>query len=679
MSKDGLLGTNWHCADPCVARIQARAVKGFGPDHPHSRIKETGYVAADFDEELICPGGEALVTTAITNVSDRFSDLLEDPRLNPQELAERTRRRKEAIRGECMEGRDDVVCQVKFMNNEPQPFYLFEYHKFTEVRLVWAVPNIIGGFGGNTDNWEYPRHSGDFAFLRVYQDGKPFRPEYFVPASTAGVKPGDPQFILGFPGKTERNISSYAVDFMDRVDLRYRHRVYGALTGTIEAMYDPPKNSPYGSSWLYLENYFENFKRKADMIRELGIVDEKQKLERRKAPDSADLRRIQTIYAEAAVYHPTRFLLDFMASRRSPAKSFLSAAYIWEWSTQPEADAERSDERFKSWRRNRLLATLDSADDITTWEGEQALMATYFELADALPVRIEAFDALKVRTQQHVADCFQDPETVPLSCGGLYRMTVYEQMADLLFEGTRLAARDDSPEERIRARLRRQEMFGMSPGELVETGDAMLLVAKQVVEQLHEMKSDWELAAPYEYELEFLHHRVALQVGYDTPDANATIRFTLSRVQDEYAPIYKEGTFPYSTTLSTLVGRDRFLPEGAEEYEEFLVPDPVKAAQRNLAGLKEKFFYDEGLGDVPVNFITNHTITGGNSGSGVFDADGKIVGFAFDGTPESILSDVRLHPSSRTIIVDIRYPGFLGTEVFPDAKRVLKEIGLPAE
>jgi hypothetical protein len=256
-------------------------------------------------------------------------------------------------------------------------------------------------------------------------------------------------------------------------------------------------------------------------------------------------------------------------------------------------------------------------------------------------------------------------------------MTLYQQMAEVLYEGTGLAARDDSPGERARARQRRRDMFEMSPAELVETGDTLLLVAKNLREQLHEMEGDWEQAAPYEYELDLLHHRVALAVGYDTPDANSTIRFTLSRVQDEYAPIYKEGTYPYSTTLTTMIGRDRFLPESAEDYEEFLVPDPVKAAQGRLSGFEGKFFYDEGLGDIPVNFITNHTITGGNSGSGVFDSQGKIVGFAFDGTPESILSDVDLHPNSRTIIVDIRYPGFLGNVIFPDAKRVLREIGLP--
>ncbi len=677
MSKDGLLGTNWHCVDSCVVKIQARSRAENGPDHPLSRIQETGYVAEDYSQELRCDGKEVLITTGIENVSSRFADLEKEKSGNPQDRLERVRARKEEIREECMQGKEDTICKVVFMNNEKRPYYLYTYKRITDVRVVWVVPNIIGMFGGMTDNWEYPRHCGDFAFLRVYDDGEPYHPEHFVPASSKGIRPGDPQFILGFPGSTERNITSFAAEFMEKLSLRYQHHVYGVLTEQIEALYPVPKDSPYGASWMYLENYLENYNRKADMIRDLGIVEKKRKAEKRKTPRSDALGRIETIYHDAAEFYPTLYLLDFMSNRRTPAKSLLAAADIWNWSTQPADDKDRSADRFKSWRKNRLLAGIEGVDDITTLEGEKALLARYFELADALPVRIDAIDELREKTLARQEARSSDLEDEFSEYGKFCQMTIYQQMAELLLSGTEMIARDDSAGERDRARNLRKKMFGMSPGELISTGDGYLLLAKGLVEQLQSMKSDWETAAAYTYELESVNHRQNLLMGYETPDANSTIRFTASRVQEDYRPIYKEGIFRYTTTLTSLVERDRFLPESAEEYREFLVPEGIKEAFGRLSTFPGKFFFDPELGDVPVNFITQHVITGGNSGSGVFNADGEIVGFAFDGTPESILSDLDIHPNARTIIRDIRYTGFLGNEVFPEAKRILRELGLP--
>lgn len=677
MSSNGILGTNWHCARACAAKIQAKAQKEEGIKHPYANLTATGYIAKNRSEELKCEGGHAKVPLGIKNISARFKDIEENKNLKPKELAEKRRKRKERIREECRGGKKNIVCDVVFMNSEKNPYFLFKYKKFEDVRLVWIPPDIIGGFGGLTDNWEYPRYCGDFAFLRVYENGKPYKPKKFVEASSKGLRPGDPQFIVGFPGSTERNISSHAAKFMQKLALPYQHHVYGALLEGIEALGPNPKQGPYGSKWFYLENYYENFKRKSNLMKSLKVIRKKQALEIRKGISGRALKKIERIFDQRYGYYPTQYLLHRMLGEGSPARSLTVAAYLWQWSTQPSEDRERKKDVFKSWNRNHIETLIKTADDQITLKGEKALLAVYFKLADALPVRIRSIDDLKTKTIRYFSTCHADAKVGSLSNLSLCHKTVYEQMAEVLFQGTEILARNSKTRERRRAREVRMKMFSMWPKELVDTQDSLILFAKRLVEESGALDSDWEYGAPRRFVLGDLRHEQNLLIGHKTPDANSTVRFTESTVQVDYKPIYKKGTFGYETGLSGMVARDRFLPKDHEEYSEFLVPDALKQAKEKLSSFGKRYFYDQNLKDVPINFITQHLITGGNSGSGVFNAEGELVGFAFDGTPESILSDVALHPQSRTIAVDVRYAGFLGEEIYPTANWILKEIGLP--
>lgn len=657
MSDQGIIGTNYHCAQGCVAGIVRRTIndESKGSDHPHAKIAETGFIAEDFEEEISCSGHFVKVLSDITNVSSQFSDLMNAEDMDPFDKAEAIRRREETIREECRGGREDIVCDVSFMNNDPEPFYLYTFKKINDVRLVWAPPLVLGQFGGNTDNWEYPRHTADFSFLRVYdEDGTPYKPTHFAKASKQGIAPDDAQFILGFPGSTQRNITSHAAQFLQTVIFPYGHEYLKTFTDVIEERYGAnPKDSPYGRAWDRMENYVENYDRKWRMMEAADVVAVKAQRETILKDDDG-FTRIATIYGDADRYYRKLSLLGRMTTRSSASVSLGAASYVWQWITQPPENIDREDERFKTWNEPQLRSFLETADNFMTYEDEKVMLATFFEMSGRLNTPIRALEDLRQKQGDSLS------------------------MAEAVLSGTKIVARQDTADERARASKLRMEMLEMTPEEVEATGDTLILLAKALVEERLAMRKDPAVAQPYVYELPYLNHALNVQMRYKAPDANSTLRASFSTVQHDYKPIDEEDvTHPFATTLTSMVERGHSIGEEHPEHSLFSVPDAIEEAQKAKGSYSEWFFYDGALQDVPVNFITRHVLTGGSSGSAAYNNDGEVVGFAFDGTPESILSDVWLHDQSRAILVDIRFVGFLGNVIYPEARRVLEEVGLP--
>ncbi|MFH1261983.1 MAG: S46 family peptidase [Pseudomonadota bacterium] len=333
---------------------------------------------------------------------------------------------------------------------------------------------------------------------------------------------------------------------------------------------------------------------------------------------------------------------------------------MYQWSTQPPDDKDRGDERFKSWNKANIESQIRKSDNYGTLEGEKVLMAKYFEMAASKSIRIRAFDKLAEKARE-----------MPGSG------SIYEKMADRLYSNAYTIAANDTPNERTRASDVRMRMFHyFSPASVEASGDTLVEFAVDVVKELEEMRSG--VAEAFAYEKDRVNYLQNQAMGVKYPDANGTVRFVVSTVQNEYEPVYKTGTFPFVTTLSSMVARDRFVTKGPDA-ELFVVPEILKKAVPWLMTYRSRWYYDLSVGNIPINFITHHVITGGMSGSSVFDNKGEVVGFAFDGTPESILDDVWLHPASRAIILDMRFIGFLGNVAFPAAKRVIREMGLPVD
>ncbi|MFH1261982.1 MAG: S46 family peptidase [Pseudomonadota bacterium] len=304
LSKDGLLGTNSHCADFCASAIQAESLKQKGP---HSDLVTEGYVAANEGQEIVCPNYEFRVPFEVQNVSKQFADLERNQDLSPKEWAEKVRYRREELREKCRGSSKEIVCDVVRMNTGAKPYVLYKYRRYTDLRLVWFPPDVIGEFGGETDNWEYPRHTGDFSFLRVYQGNQPFRPATYARASASGIKPGDPQFILGYPGATQRNITSFEVEWMAKQNLPLMGDVSQTLMDTLMSIYPNPQQGPYGNAYRYLANFAKNFPRKAEMIRTSNVVAEKR-TEEETVRDRANLDRLGTIFHDLYSYYPTILL-----------------------------------------------------------------------------------------------------------------------------------------------------------------------------------------------------------------------------------------------------------------------------------------------------------------------------------------------------------------------------------
>lgn len=685
LSNDGLIGTNWHCAKRCLNAVTQKAKSERGEQDPIAMIGTTGFIAKSPEEELVCPGLYVNLPLEVTNITTEFADIRDNKALSPKETLDQIKEKKEKIRTACRGDDKDIVCNIAFMNNDANPYYLYKMRRISDVRLVWVPPSAIGFFGGETDNWEYPRHNGDFTFMRVYNNGTPYHPAAFARVSTKGVKPNDVQFMLGFPGSTQRNITSAEAEFLQNVFFRRMYDYYSALAGVIEQHYPKVSDTPYESSWFYLANYIKNSLWKADLMESENVVANIKAREDEQESKSY-LPELEKIFRDRYYYYPTLYLLGLMTGGASPAKSLQVASDIYNWSTQPSDDKQRNDERYKSWNQGKIRAGIVGMDDQFQLDVEKSLMAKYFELADALTVKIGAIETLKAKTQQIVADCYAAPDGK--SGDGKFNFaqlcrrrgaTIYTQMAEVLYAGTTLVARDGSAAEKQRAQAARLAMFeGKTPQALVDSRDSLILLAKGLNADIAKINGDWELGANYGANYETMNHLRNVAQRLDTPDANATLRFSLSTVQPSYDPIFKEGHFGYSSTVTSLMERHGFVSEPKQsDYEYFQVPEAIRKVVPRIGDYKGTFFFADDLNDVPVNYITQHVLSGGSSGSGVFNINGELVGFAFDGTPESVLSDVQLHPQSRAIIVDIRYVGFLGSVVYPDAKWILKELGLP--
>ncbi|MFH1018226.1 MAG: S46 family peptidase [Pseudomonadota bacterium] len=659
LSKDGLIATNYHCAANCVGTLKEDPKYSKGP---LANIRNLGFVAASQDQEPRCPTDEVRIPVQITNVSNdpELWKLELDRTLRPKDWAEQVRMRREELRQKCRGSDKDIICDVVRMNTGPAPYYLIKTRRYRDVRLVWVPPIQVGKFGGETDNWHYPRQTGDFSFFRLYQDGKPYPPSAFAKASTAGFKPGDPQFMLGFPGTTQRNVTSFQVAWMAAQALPLQSRVLTLLMEYINGLY--PRGAmqgPYAIEWEWIANYAQNMQLKADFIKKVDVVSEKRAAEEGLA-EKTNLNRIREIFDPqqgVATYYPAYYILSFMTGRHFPAKSFLSAYYIWKWSTQDPDDMKRPDERFKSWNEAQRTAEIKQSDDLGTYKNDIKLMTRYFQLARELNVQIQTFNRLRER-----AEAIHTNEPVEM------------RMAKLLFAKTRMVARNKA--DRDRATSLRLKMFATPGKDLEKVDDSMLKFAIDISKEFEELRSG--AAEPYVFELERANYLNNLAMGAKYPDANSTIRFVFSTVQASYDPIDGTGHFPYATTLTSLIRKDGLVKEGMDK-EAFVVPAGIKKAQMNLSSLANRWYFDTALNDIPVNFITQHLITGGNSGSSVLNADGEVVGLAFDGTPESILDDVRRHPASRTISVDMRYIAFLGDQIYPDARRIIQEMGLSTD
>ena len=639
VSANGLVFTNHHCGYGSIQRLSS-------VEHDYL---ENGFWAMNYSEELPCPGMSVTFIRSIEDVSDQIL-----PKLNDSMSEEQ--------RQQCVDSLSKVITKAALPENSTKEafiesffggnqYLMFVVERYKDVRLVGTPPSSIGKFGGDTDNWMWPRHTGDFSIFRVYSDkeGKPAayskdNVPYSTPThlkiSLKGVKPGDYTMIMGFPGSTERYMTSYEIDHVLNISNPNRIFIRGERQKLMmEDMVASEKvRLQYANKYAGSSNYWKNSIGESRGLRKLGVKGQKEALEARfRAWVNEDPVRQQK-YGNALdlikeSIHELNPILNYY--------QYISEALI---------------------RGTEIITFAKMADVL---------------LVDSLPNGLDT--AVVAKYLKGVSNIYKDYNT-PTDRKIAKRMIriVYDSLSkeerpdifnviDSLYAGNVERYVDDLFDNSLFASQERFETFLNNPSADQLKNDPAYLLSKSVSRAYsRDDKRVRELNIQYARG-----HRLyvagLMEMMPDHkfyPDANFTIRLTYGQVLP-YRPA--DGViYDYYTTLEGVIAK-----EDPSNPLEFTVPDKLKELFKN----KDYGQYAED-GTVRVGFLSNNDITGGNSGSPVLNGKGELIGLAFDGNWEAMSGDVAFEPElQRTISVDIRYVLFV-IEKYAGATRLIDELTL---
>jgi hypothetical protein len=626
VSPDGLIITNHHCG---FGALQMNST----PEHDYIT---DGFLAADRSKELPYRAGRVVVFKGYEDVTAAVDAALSGA-MKPEERTKAIERREKELIAACE--KDGLRCRVAEMFGGGK-YVLFRQLELRDVRLVYAPPRSIGEYGGEVDNWEWPRHTGDYSFLRAYvgPDGKPaayspdnvpYHPDRWLKIATRPLEDGDFTFILGYPGRTMRY--RVASSIAESVGFYYPQRIklLEDLIAILEKESARSKDAQIklASQLKGLYNTYKNNKGMLDGLTEADLAGKKRaeeaKLTAWIAADAARKARygdvlpgLDAIVASRAATRDRDLILGWVSMPRYGG--LLGAALTIEhWSEQrAKPDLERDmgyQERDERTLHGRLV-TMQRSLDVAA---EKATLAYLLTRASRLPAgqRIAAVDSALAAT-----DTSGDAAVT-----ALVDRLFTTNLAD---EKTRLA------------------MFDMGHKPLLATGDPMIEFAASLRGDIDAMETADKTYKGETVTLEPLLLE-ALAAWRDTPlypDANSTLRFTYATVKG-YSPRDAVVYLPFTTLHGVIEKNTGVAP--------FACPQRLlDAAKLGPFGRYE----DAKLHDVPACFLTTNDITGGNSGSPIMNGDGELVGLAFDGNYEAIDSDFHFDPAlARTIGVDIRY------------------------
>lgn len=644
VSPRGLLITNHHCA---FGILQQHST-------PERDLITNGFLAETPGEEIGGAGTRALIPHRTIDVTQEVEGAVPAGADDLARWKAIDRKKKELVA--ACEETPSRRCQVEAFDDGLR-YVLVESLEYPDVRLVWSPPRSVGEYGGEIDNWSWPRHTGDFTLLRVYAaaDGSPaaagegsapYAPRHFFPVAKQGVAPGDFVMLAGYPALTYRSLT--APEMRERAELYFPHRaeLYGEWIRLLEEASEDGEAAriALASRIKGLANREKNSRGQVAGIRRGRILEKKGEKEREVLawaagrPEHAAAvkahRELASLMEARLATWERDFLLDQV--KNGPRPLFL-ALHLARWSREKaKPDLERQAE-YQERERERLADELEREQKRLHGPAEAALLADALGRFAALPPanRVPAVEGLLGEARTHEA---------------------VRAKAEALLAGTRVT----DPEER-------EKMFEETEAQLRARKDPLLDFAFALDEALldvEEREHRFEGAAS---RLRPVWQRAVIaHAGRPVaPDANGTLRVTLAHVQG-YSPRDAVRMEPV-ITVSGIVEKHT----GEEPFD---APDALLAAAPRAAASR---WADPRLKDVPVAFLADADTTGGNSGSPVVNGRGELVGVNFDRVWENVANDFGFNPEiARNVSADSRYLLWLLETLHGEAaEALLAELG----
>ena len=640
ISDQGLLVTNHHCGYSNIQKLST-------PEHNYL---EDGYWAMNLGEELPAAGltvtfleNMTEVTSILTKAYDAALELTKD-----EEAAEKARKAAEdELKTKAEADYPNCKAQITSFYNT-NVYYLIVYKTYKDIRFVGAPPASVGKFGGETDNWMWPRHTGDFSMFRIYagpdnepaeysENNVPYRPKKSLKISLKGVKEGDFSFIMGYPGRTQRfqtaaQLQNMIDEFMVSV---------GARTARQEVMWEGMESDPtirlqYADKYASSANGWKKWQGEKLAFEKLNIIGREKEKEQafmawvnqdqervKKYGDALEeIERIENLSAK-----PAKEMTLLVESIYNIGTNNVYSRFMRVYGREIRQNPADSVNIIKKAVESAKGAFKDINIPLEKKMAKR-MLNYYRELADTSAYLNGIGDFATMDIDKYVEDLFDNSIFASV------------EKLDQLAQNPNSAAIKNDPEIKLYEDFFKVYMKKAQYATLDHEAEAK--ASKAFAAGILE----WEAGKP------------------SYPDANSTMRLTYGKVGG-YSP--KNGMWcNHYTTLDGVMEK-----EDPNNYE-FIVPARLK----ELWKAKDYGQYADATGNLPTCFLTNNDITGGNSGSPVLNAKGELIGLAFDGNWESMSSDVMFEPDlQRCICVDIRYVLFM-MDKYGKAGWLLKEMNV---
>ncbi len=621
VSPNGLLFTNHHCG---YGEIQAHSTV------EHNYLKD-GFWANSYDEELPNPGKTASFLIEMKDVTkDVLQGISED--MSETMRKDLIKQNIDKLEKEREKGTDyDVEIKSMFDGNQ---YFMFVYEVYKDIRLVGAPPSSIGKYGGDTDNWMWPRHTGDFSIFRIYTapdgspaeyspDNVPLKPKKYLKVNISGLKEGDYTMIMGYPGSTNRYLTAYEVkevmNHENKIRIDVRTQKLNILKKYMDS--DPKLKIAYAAKYAQSANYW-----KYSIGQNLG------------------LKRLKVIKRKKQTQK------EIMKWIKQDPKRKEKYANIFKEIKKGVKDRSKADIAMNYWFEAIYLGSEIVQFGLENWKIYQALQQD--NVSDSL------IDEYKQKAHEFFKD--YDPKVdkdLFVNLGKKYYHNIDKQFYGDIYKSIQSDYDKDINKyadaiysSSILTDSTKYNDFLKNPNYDVLANDMGFNYAITMVRTYYKIKDAKDASQGDFDKARRLYMEAYIQtiksINPDTlyyPDANSTMRLTYGTVGGY---TYDGKTYKYYSTI------DGYMAKEDPNNEEFNVSDRMKELYKK----KDYGQYADKDGTLHIDFLTNNDITGGNSGSPVLNANGELVGLAFDGNWEGMSGDIAYEPNlQKTICVDIRF------------------------